>query len=473
MTPDPAQHLSARRISAPDIGRERDASAAALAGVSDANLLEPGRTSTIAALASRDFRLFWTGLLVSSLGMWMQMFGQGYLVVQLAIRDGVPQLAPLYLGLVGLSRAIPGLTFGLFGGAVADRSDRRRLLLATQSAAAVIAGILAILTITEHINIVEVLLLGALNSMIFAFDAPTRQSMVPGLVPRQHLTSAIGLNAAAFNGAQLIGPLLGGLLYIPLGVGGLFAINAISYLAVVAALLKMEPPPILRRRDQSVLRSIREGLGYIRGEPVVRWVIILTAGSAILARPYPQLLPAVTEQILRVGAVELSWLMGASGAGSLVGALATASLGNLERRGRVLIGSAMALGLLLSAFAVQRTLLGALPLLALVGFSAMLFMGMANTLLQVRTPDHLRGRVMSVHTMVFIGVIPLGVMVLGSLGTFLGVDTAMFLGGLALTALAVFGAVRSQALRRAHIHLRRAAGARATAEGHALGTPAE
>jgi MFS family permease len=423
--------------------------AVALARATDEGIAEPGRTSTIAALASRNFRLFWSGLLISSLGMWMQMFGQGYLVVQLAVRDGVPQFAPLYLGLVGLARAIPGLTFGLFGGVVADRADRRQLLLTTQIAAAVVAGVLAILTITDRINIVEVILLGSLSSMVLAFDAPTRQSMVPGLVARRHLSSAVGLTSAAFNGAQFIGPLLGGLLYIPLGVGGLFALNSISYLAVIAALLRMEVRSATRVRDQSVMRALREGLGYIRRDPVVRWIVILTAGSATLARPYPQLLPAITEQVLRVGAVELSWLMGASGLGSLIGALATASLGGRKRRGLVIIGSVGALGLFLALFAVQRDMLTAVPLMVLVGFFVMLFMGTANTLLQLRTPDHLRGRVMSVQTMMMMGIVPLGVMLMGSVGTFVGVDVTVLVGGLLLAVLAVFAGLRSAALRQA------------------------
>jgi MFS family permease len=222
----------------------------------------------------------------------------------------------------------------------------------------------------------------------------------------------------------------------------------------VVAVLKIEPPPPLPRHDVSMLRSIRDGLGYIRGEPLIRWLIVLTAGSAIFARPYVQLLPAVSEQILRVGAVELSWLLGASGAGSLVGAIAVASLGNVERRGMILVVSAAALGAFLSAFAVQRTLVGALPFLGLVGFATMLFMGMSNTLIQTRVPDHLRGRVMSVHTMMFIGIIPLGVMVQGSLGTFFGVDATLLGGGLAFAGLAVFAGARSRALRRAHVHLR-------------------
>jgi len=195
-------------------------------GLDEAAAAEPGRTSAWSALEHRDFRLFWVGLVVSNIGTWMQQFGLGWLVVQLAIKDGVPQLAPFYLGLVGLSRALPGLAFGLFGGVVADRADRRRLLLLTQSSAAVAAAVLAVLAITNQINIVEIVLISALNSIIFSFDAPTRQAMVPRLVSDRQLMSAIGLNSAAFNGATLVGPLVGGVLIIPFGVGGLMLINA-------------------------------------------------------------------------------------------------------------------------------------------------------------------------------------------------------------------------------------------------------
>jgi len=296
---------------------------------------DPGRrTSATAALRYRDFRLFWIGMVVSNVGSWMQLYALGYLVVQLAIRDGVPQLAPFYIGVLGLARALPSLAFGLFGGVVADRADRRKLLLLTQVAATLNALAIAILTITERINIVEVVVIGAIGSIIFSFDAPTRQAMVPRLVRDRDLVSAIGLNSVAFNGAQLAGPVLGGILYIPFGLGGLFMINALSFSAVIAALILMAPvPAAARQRDVTVLRSIREGLGYVRHDVVVRWIIILTAAAALLTRPWIQLLPAFTEQILRVGAVELSWLMGASGFGALGGALVTASLGNLRRRG--------------------------------------------------------------------------------------------------------------------------------------------
>ena len=416
----------------------------------EADAGELGRTSTLAALGYRDFRLFWLGMVVSNTGSWMQMYALGYLVVQLAIRDGVPQLAPFYIGILGLARALPGLTFGLFGGAVADRSDRRRLLLVTQVAATLNALALALLTITGRINIVEVVLIGALGSTIFSFDAPTRQAMVPRLVHDRHIVSAIGLNSVAFNGAQVAGPVLGGILYIPFGLGGLFLINALSFLAVIAALIFMKPVPAApRRADVSMLRSIREGLGYVRHDVVVRWILILTGVAAMLTRPWIQLLPAFTEQILRVGAVELSWLMGASGLGALGGAILTASLGDLRRRGLVLLVSAAVMAALIAVFALQRSVLVALPTLAFVGFATMLFMGMANTLMQTRTPDHLRGRVMSVHTMVFLGLMPLGTLLLGAAGTFVGIDIALIAGSLAVLALVVYAAARVAPLRDA------------------------
>jgi MFS family permease len=386
----------------------------------------------------------------------MQMFGQGYLVVLLAVRDGVPQLAPLYLGLVGLARAIPGLTLGLFGGALADRTDRRRLLLVTQTAAAATAAILATLAITNQINIVEILLLGALNSTIFAFDAPTRQSMVPRLVPERDLMSAIGLNSAAFNGPQIFGPVIGGLIYAPFvdrptfGAGLLFAINAISYLAVVVALLKMRPVPVVGTSgDVTMLESIREGLAYIRKDTVVKWIVIIAAATALFARPYIQLLPAVAHEVLQVGAVELSWMLAASGVGALAGALATSTLGGLRRRGAVLIGSAVAFGLFLVAFTLQRSLLLSLPFLVLIGFSTMVFLGMANGLLQTRSPDHLRGRVMSVYTMLFMGLMPLGSMVMGSIGSIVGTSAGLLAGGVLCTAVALYAAARIAPLREA------------------------
>lgn len=414
----------------------------------EARSVDPGRTSMLAALEYRDFRYFWFGLVVSNIGSWMQIYGLGWLVVQLAIRDGTPNLGPFYLGLVGLSRAIPGLAFGLFGGVVADRSDRRRLLLVTQSSAAIVAAILAALTIADRINIIDVVLLAALNSIIFSFDAPTRQAMVPRLVSEGQLMSAIGLNSAAFNGATLIGPLIGGVLIVPFGVGGLMVINAISYVSIVAALLAIPPQPAVGTPRGSMLESIGEGVRYVRRDPVLRWVIVLAIATALLTRPYIQLLPAEAQH-LGVGAVDLSLLLAASGVGALGGALITAALGGWQRRGALVIAAVLAHGLSLFAFAAQQTLVGAMVFVCLTGFAVMVFLGMANTLIQTRTPDHMRGRAMSVYTMVMIGGMPLGQMLLGTAGTIVGIDRAFLAGGAIVVAVALYAALRVPALRGA------------------------
>jgi predicted MFS family arabinose efflux permease len=312
-----------------------------------------------------------------------------------------------------------------------------------------VAGILAVLTITGSINIVEIVLISALNSIIFSFDAPTRQAMVPRLVSEGQLMSAIGLSSAAFNGATLVGPLVGGILIVPFGVGGLMLVNAISYFAVVAALLVIKPQPAADpARRRPMLESIREGVGYIRREPVLRWVVLLAIATALFTRPYIQLMPAEA-QVLGVGAVELSYLLAASGVGALSGALVTAALGGWRRRGALLLGASAAHGLLLTLFAEQRTVVGAMIFVGLTSFAVMVFLGMANTLMQTRTPDHLRGRAMSVHTMVFIGFMPLGQMILGSVGAVAGIDTAFFIGGCIVTAIAIFAAIRAPALRDA------------------------
>ena len=403
----------------------------------------------LAALRYRDFRLFWFGLLVSNIGTWMQQFGMGWLVVQLAVRDGTPHLAPLYLGLTGLARALPGLALGLVGGAVADRAERRRLLIVTQTTAGLLAALLAVLTISNAITIWAVLLIGAANSTVFSFDAPTRQSMVPRLVPSRDLMSAIGLNSAAFNGPQIIGPAIGGVLIVPFGPGGLFFSNAISYAAVVVALLLMRPiPPLVRAPGLDMLSRVRAGIGYIRNDPVLKWVIILVATTAFFSRPYVFLLPAVATNVFNVGATELSWLIAASGVGAFAGSIVVANLGTLRDRGRLFLVATGASGLALAIFALQRTLGPALPATLVASLFTMSFVGLANTILQTNSPDHMLGRVMSVYTMFFMGIMPLGQLVEGALGSLFSVDEVLFVAGLLTVAASTYVFVRVPAVRR-------------------------
>lgn len=401
-----------------------------------------------AALHYRDFRLFWAGLLVSNVGTWMQIFGMGWLVVQLAVTAGVPQLAPLYLGLTGLARAVPGLALGLVAGAVADRVDRRRLLLATQFAAASMSLLLGILTATGAVNLWAVLAVAAASSAVFAFDAPTRQSMVRRLVPQTDLMSAIGLNSAAFNGPQIIGPAIGGVIISVASVAGVFFANAASYLAVIAALLLIRPiPAIPAARQRSVLGSVREGVAYMRSDPVIRWVILLAATTSFFARPYIFLLAAVAENVLHVGATELSLLMTSSGMGAFAGSIMVANLGGVRRRGRLFLLATAGIGVTLSVFAVQRDLYNAMACALAVGLCTMMFMGLTNTILQSAAHDHMLGRVMSAYTMIFMGLMPLGQLLLGALGSVFGIDAVLLGGGVITAAAAAYAALRLPYIR--------------------------
>jgi predicted MFS family arabinose efflux permease len=313
----------------------------------------------------------------------------------------------------------------------------------------VVTAALALLTISGRITIVEVLVVGGLVATIRSFDDPARYSLVPDLVPRDYLVSAVGLYSASSTGAQLLGPVLGGLLYLRLGIGGLFLVQAVTYLVLPAALLVIRPPRDAeaggRLAEAAVaerpgpLRSIREGLGYIVRDPVILWVFVLCAASQFLVRPYTQLLPSFTEGVLHVGAVQLSWLLTASGVGALVGALVIGSLHGLERRGRFLILAGVGLGVALALLASQRALVGALGAVAVLGFMVLMFQGTVNTTLQLRAPDRLRGRVLSVLMMIPLGVMPLGISALGFVGSATGVGVSLGVAGVAFAAVALSG----------------------------------
>lgn len=426
------------------------AGAAPLETLETAALVDPGRTSMFAAFRYRDFRLFWIGHTVSNVGTWMEMLGQGWLVVQLAIADGSPQLAPFYLGLVGLARAIPGLGLSLVAGAVADRADRRQLLLITQVTAGLLAVILATLVITNTVTIAVVIMLAAVRSSVFSFDVPSRQSLVPRLVPRHHLMSAIGMNQASFNGPQIIGPAIGGVLIgVTGGVGALFVANAVSYLGVVVALLLMRPTPAPERAEDrpSMVESVREGLAYMRHDPVIRWTIVLAVTIAFFARPYIFLVPAFAANVLLVGATELSYLMAGAGVGSLAGSLLVANLGSARRRGLLMLIAIGATGASLMLLMVQRDLTIAIAVSLFVGLSAIAFNGLTNTTLQTTAPDRMLGRVMSIFAMIFMGIMPLGQLALGALGSAFGIDVVLFAGGAATLAAATYAFFRVPAIR--------------------------
>ncbi|HEY8296785.1 MAG TPA: MFS transporter [Candidatus Baltobacteraceae bacterium] len=389
--------------------------------------------SIFASLRFRDFRLLWIGLLVSNLGSWMQLTATSFAIAELA---GSAKASALYLGVQGLMRAVPVLLVSPIAGVIADTQPRRRVLFITNTAMSLIALVLALLATLGRINIWSLIVLTALNSVAMSFDSPARQSWVPSLVDREYIGNAIGLNSVAFNAPAVIGPALAGLLIGSVGIAGSFYINAIATLAVVAALAFMRPaPPSTNVRD-ALLPSIVEGLRFLFNHGILRWIITLFIVTAVLVRPYSTMLPAFTLHVLHANASGYGFAIAATGIGGFAGALLTAYLGSRERRGEIWLGSAMTMAIGVLVLGLAPTLYVALPILFVIGTATLTFLGASNTLIQTLSPDEVRGRAISVYTMVALGLVPGGALLLGAIAVLTGLHLAFSLVG-ALTALFV------------------------------------
>jgi MFS family permease len=386
----------------------------------------PERVSIFTALRYRDFRLLWLGLMISNLGTWMQFTAMGYFVARMAATQ---HAAALDLGILGAARAVPVLLLSPLAGVAADALPRRRVLFVTNTTMALAAFLLAVLAAGHRLDMVGLVLISALNSAANAFDSPTRQSWVPLLVDRPYVGNAVGLNSVAFNAPAVIGPALAGLLIVWIGVSGAFYFNAVATLAVVAAVMLMRPSPPSAKRRESTLRAMHQGIVFLYREPTLRWIVLTLFITAIFARPYSQLIPAFTVHVLHAGARGLGWAVSAVGVGGFGGALVTAYFAQRERRARLWLqaGLLMSVGVLLLGFA--PTLALALPVLFGIGVGTLAMLGATNTLIQMLSPDEVRGRALSVYTMIVIGVVPLGSLVDGAIAAAIGLRATFVLAG--------------------------------------------
>ena len=377
----------------------------------------------------------------------MQVFALGFLVVQLAARDGNVALAPFYLGLTGLARALPGLALTFIAGAVADRTDRRRLLLITQGVMSVNASLLALVTIAGEVTLFDVMLAAAIQSAAFAFDAPGRHSMLPRLVTPRAMSSAIGLQSAAFNSAQVVGPLLAGILYFPLGVAGLLIINAGSFVVILLALGLMRPIPPTSAPTHSIIASVGAGFGYLKGHPRAKWLLALTATALFATGSFTALLPAVAGDEIYRGFSWLSLLLSATGLGALTGSFVLMRFGESRRIGLAFVGSTIFNGIAIVLFSLSLQPSFALLSAFAAGLGGTMMGGLANSMLQGTIADEYRGRVMSLFSFQFIALTPAGQMLLGTLGTALGIHAALIASGAVCFVVGLFGGVRVRVVR--------------------------
>src|SRR3989440_2673500 len=379
--------------------------------------------STWRALDNRNFALFFAGQGLSLCGTWMQSLAQSWLICRLTG-------SPLLLGLVGFVSQVPVLGFGLLGGVLADRWPRHRLLLITQTLSLLQAMVLAGLTLSGHITIGWIMGLAAVLGLINALDMPVRQSFIADLVPRADLPSAIGLNSSAFNAARIIGPSIAGFLVAAVGEGVCFLVNALSFLAVIGCLLAMEVPQKAKAAQAHAIIFVAEGLRYAQSTPHVRAVLALIAVLSLTAMPYTVLLPVFAGTVLHTDANGLGWLMAATGMGALAGALRIARRGTIRGLGRLIAGATLLFGVSLLALAASTALWFSIPVLLAVGYGMITGMAGCNTLLQSLVPDHLRGRVMSLYTLFFLGMAPIGSLMAGALAAHLGTPLTIAAGGI-------------------------------------------
>ncbi len=384
---------------------------------------------TFRALRQRNFRLFFAGQFLSLIGTWMQSLAQGWLVWRLSHSSYL-------LGVVAFCQMAPVLFLALLGGVAADRFNRHKVVLATQTALLLQATVMAGLTLAGWIQVWHVMVLAAVLGSVNAFDMPGRQAFLVQMVGREDLGNAIALNSTIFNGARIIGPAIAGFVVNLWGEGACFAINAVSYLAVLVGLLAMRLPKHSGHGGEAgAWARIREGLGYAWRAHHVRALLALMVVVGFLGLPYLSFLPAIAGGVFHTGAHGLGVLMTCVGVGALASAVLFANRQGVTGLGPVAPFSAIGFGVALVLFAFSRSFAFSCLLVSVAGFGLMMQMACTNTLLQSLVPDRLRGRLMSLYTLSFIGMTPLGSLLMGRLTPVFGVQEVIGAGG-ALVVLA-------------------------------------
>lgn len=396
------------------------------------------------ALRHRNFCLFFAGQFVSRTGYWMQNMAQSWLVYRLS-------QSSFMLGLVGFAGQFPTLFLGLFAGVVADRFNRYHVILLTLVLAMLQALTLGVLTLAEWVTVWQIFFLAIFAGAVQTFEMPARQSFLTEIVGREDLSSAVALNSALVNGARIIGPALAGALVAQAGEAVCFLINAISYLAIIGGFLAMRLPAksTVVANQVSLVAFMREGVAYAVRTPAIRLLLVLIGLASFLSTPYTVLMPIFAGDILHGGPSGMGMLMGAAGAGAVVGVMFLARHHTPEKIAGTIVFALVRFGIGLILFAFSRHFWLSMLLLPLVGSGFMLPMSAANTLLQTLTPDHLRGRVMSLFFIVFMSTPPVGSLLAGFLAPLIGAPLTVAGTGVLCLAGAAWFALKVHLLREA------------------------
>ncbi|HSK64995.1 MAG TPA: MFS transporter [Pyrinomonadaceae bacterium] len=406
------------------------------------------RRGMFRALSHRDFRIFWIGAFLSNVGTWMQAVAQGWLVLLLTN-------SAFWLGLDAFFATAPGFIFTLLGGVFADLIDRRRLLLVTQVIAGVAALGLAVLVYTQLVNQWMVLGFSFITGCCMALASPSFLAMTYDLVGREDLANAIAMNSTQFQLSRVVGPAFAGLAFEVFGLAGCFFANGLSFVAVVAALWVVRPaiqsvPKHSVRDPRALWHDLVEGFHYVRSRPRVSSLLLLSAVNSLFGAPYFTLVPIYARDIFKLEETGLALMMGAAGIGAFMGALLVAYLGDFRRKGWFVIGGAIAFGLFIINFAISSQLWLSLVFLVGLGFSIVICVALINTLLQKLVTDRMRGRVMSMFMLSFIGALPIGNIAAGAFSREFGPQPTLAAGGLIIVLFATGVMIFNRRLRDLH-----------------------
>ena len=401
------------------------------------------------ALSNPNFRVFWIGAFLSNVGTWMQAVAQGWLVLQLTN-------SPFWLGLDAFMATVPGFFLTLLGGVFADLIDRRRLLIYTQVTAGLAALGLATLVATGNVNRWLVLGFSFVTGCCMSLASPSYLAMTYDLVGREDLSNAIAMNSTQFQLSRVVGPALAGIAFRVFGLAGCFFANGLSFIAVVAALWKVRPEhqsgvgahPVSDRR--ALWRDLVEGVRYVRNRPRVSSLLVLSAVNSFFGAPYFSMVPIYARDIFHLGETGLALLMGTAGAGAFMGALLIAFLGDFRRKGWFVLGGGILFGLSIINFALSSTLTLSLVFLFTLGFAIVVSVALTNTLLQKLVTDQMRGRVMSMFILSFMGTMPIGNILAGTASNHFGPQRTLAAGGFVVTMVATGVAIFNKRLRELH-----------------------
>jgi MFS family permease len=383
----------------------------------------------LTALSHRDFRYIWFGNFLSNTGTWMQNIAQGWLVLQLSN-------SAFWLGVVSFAAAAPLLVFTILGGVIADHVDKRRMLINTQIAMMISAFMLALLTYKHVVTVPHIVLLAFVTGLAASLAAPAHQALVPQLVPRKHLTNAIGINSAQFNLSRVIGPTIGGFSMAWFGVAGNFMLNGISFLAVIIALSRMHYPAQTAIPSGSLWERMRDGFRYVAHDPHLRVLVQLVCIGSLLAIPYFSFIPVFARDILHVGERGLGLLMAFSGLGAFFAAITVAYLGKFRRRGTYILLSGSTFFVTVAGVAWSRSFALTAALQFIAGYAVIIMVAIINTRLQLMAADEMRGRIMSIYATAYLGLPPVGSFIAGFISRWTTVPSAI--GGMAVLGLILF-----------------------------------